>query len=153
MQNQQKIVKIIRQTRDGISKKTGKPYQLLLVMGEAGDEIEVFGPANVGDLVTEITYNSQYDQLQGKVAKPDRNQANTEQLDRIEKMLKYLVQAQRQDAEPTKPLSPVAAKAERWKTDPPSRAIAPNEGDEDPLEFGERDYPADMLQDEDEPGY
>lgn len=106
---EQKIVKVVRITREGVSKKTNKPYQILLVMVENGDEVEVFGPANPGDIVTDITFDQTYDQLKGRVLKQDKNapilaEIGTK-LDNIEKLVKWLVQQQRtKQTKQTKPM-------------------------------------------------
>lgn len=67
-----KVINVIRTVRQGVSKKTNKPYELILVQTEDGNEVEVFGPVKDGDMVGDITFNAQYDQLQGKVIKADR---------------------------------------------------------------------------------
>lgn len=87
---EQKIIQVMRTVREGVSKKTNKPYQILLVMVEDGSEIEVFGPAKKGDIVTEITHNEQYDKLQGRVVKSDKFEEVLKGIEEIKAGLKYL---------------------------------------------------------------
>lgn len=89
----QKVIQILRTVRQGVSKKTNKPYEIVLVLTEQGDEIEVFGPAKQGDVVTEITFNDQYNKLQGKIIKPDRHDEVMKELEEIKRNTQIIYKA------------------------------------------------------------
>lgn len=169
---QQKIVKVIRTVREGVSKKTSKPYSILLVLTEKGDEVEVFGPAQTGDMVGEVTYNEKFDQLQGRVMKPDKNEDVMAGLQKIYSEVvsirKGLALALGSDvpkaaaprtAAPAKTsVETLKAQAKTWASNPPSRGPAkaqtmePNpfmDEDESPPP-DDVDYPADLMEGSDD---
>jgi hypothetical protein len=71
------ITEILR-TKEGTG-KNGKPYSLVTVrVNDDDNDVTVFGPAVVGDKVSDITLNSQFNNWQGKVVRDKPTSHNNE---------------------------------------------------------------------------
>ncbi len=90
MQETQKVIKINRVVNQGISKRTNKPYEIVLVTIEDGSEVEVFGPVKLGDTVGDIQFDEQYNKLKGKLVRPDKFMDILNKLDRIDAQLESI---------------------------------------------------------------
>lgn len=146
----QKVINVLRVTREGISKKNNKPYQIVSVMVEDGTEVEVFGPVKQGDMVDNITFNSQYNKLQGQVVKADKNSellndlsAIRQELIDMNKKLDKLLNPMASDVGPKLP-SPAATQPLPTPYQFSKPTPLPLVDEEPP--FGDEDRPDDLIE-------